>query len=667
MSRAQYFMRIFLAACLALALAGTGSRGLAADDPPKVDLGALRVLDVQGGRHALDANASRAGSVFVFLSTECPISRQYVPELNRLAQAAATAPAPVGVYGVLSDGSLSRRAANQFVEEFRVGFPILFDASSELADLFQPQHVPEAFVLDAAGSVVYRGRIDDLYPELGKRRVEATRRDLLEAITALSEKRPIANPRTEAVGCPFENRRPQGRETKVTYARDVAPILFANCVECHRPGEVAPFSLLTCDDAAKRAEGIARVVEKRLMPPWKAEVNFGHFLDERRLSDRQIALIKSWAGSGRAEGDAADLPPAPVFASGWRLGEPDAVVEVQTPLEVPADGPDIFQHFVIPTELVKDETIVAFEFRPGNASVVHHAIVFLDSSGRARARDAETPEPGWRTSGSIDAGITSVVGVWTPGMTPRFFPQNVGIPMSKGTDVVLQLHIHPSGKAETDRSKVALYFAKKPVTRVMSRNPLLLGSLAIEIAPGAERHKVSSSVTLPLGLTLTSVFPHMHLIGREMKITATLPGGEAQPLIWIKDWNFYWQDSYVYREPVHLPSGTRLDIEASYDNSADNPFNPSSPPKKVLFGNDTTDEMCFGLFQAVADNPAEMRSLGPALMQSLMQEWNDAPISAEGRAHIMTEAMKLFGGRRGNQRPPAAPARPADDQGKASQ
>ena len=178
---------------------------------------------------------------------------------------------------------------------------------------------------------------------------------------------------------------------------------------------------------------------------------------------RQIALIKTWADSGRAEGDPADLPPTPEFTSGWRLGEPDAVVEVQAQFSVPADGPDIFQHFVIPTETLKDEMIVGIEFRPGNPAVIHHAIIYLDTSGRARARDAETPEPGWSTSGSIDAGITSMVGVWTPGMTPRFFPENVGIPLDKGADVVLQLHIHPSGKVEKDQSKVALYFAKKPV------------------------------------------------------------------------------------------------------------------------------------------------------------------------------------------------------------
>ena len=648
--------------CALLALLCASPCVLAAT-PDSVEIGWLKLLDVKGEKHALDGNSRRAGTVFVFMSSECPISRQYVPELNRLHAATEALPGQIAFYGVLADSTLTRRAAVKFVDEFKIGFPVLFDASGELAELFQPDHVPQAFLVNAANAIVYRGRIDDLYPEIGKRRAAPSSRDLLNAMTALAEKREIAIARTAAVGCPFEANDARDETAKVTYARDIAPILFAHCAECHRPGEVAPFSLLSYQDAAKRAEGLTHVTESRLMPPWRAEIDHGHFMDERRLSTREIALIKSWAESGITEGNAADLPPAPEFTSGWRLGEPDTVVEVQAPFEVPADGPDIFQHFVIPAQNLKDEMIVGMEFRPGNAAVIHHAIVYLDTSGRARARDEETPEPGWKTSGSIDAGITSMLGVWTPGMTPRFFPENVGIPLDKGADVVLQLHIHPSGKVESDQSKVAFYFAKKPVTKVMSRNPLLTGSLAIEIPPGEKRHKLSSTITLPAGLTINSVFPHMHLIGKEMKITATLPDGGVVPLIWIKDWSFYWQDSYVYNEPVHLPEGTRLDIEAYYDNSAENPFNPQSPPKRVLFGNDTTNEMCFALFQAVADDPTGMKKIGPAMMHSMMQQWNAAPISADARVEIMAEVVKLFGRGRRTSAAPAAEKAP-DGQGK---
>lgn len=631
--------------------AGTAPRG-ATDSPQKIELGEMKMLDVHGQAHALGHHDGRPGTVFVFLSTECPISRQYVPELNRLAETARSS--KLAFYGVLADRSVTQSAARKFADEFHIAFPVLFDGSQELAELLRPQYVPEARLIDAAGAVRYRGRIDDLYADVDKRRNAPSRRDLAEAMTALATGRAIAVPRTEPVGCPFEAKS-DAAKSPVTYTRDIAPILFAHCVECHRPGEVAPFSLLTYQDAAKRAQGLVRATERRLMPPWKADIHYGQFLDERRLTERQIALVKTWAAGGAPQGDAADLPPAPKFAAGWRLGTPDVVAQVPVKYTVPADGPDVFQHFVIPIKLAKDETIVGFEFRPTNPAVVHHAVLFLDTSGGSRARDAQTPEPGWKTSGSIDASITGVLGVWTPGMTPRFYPNDVGVTLDKGADLVVQLHLHPSGKVETDQSKIALFFAKKPVKNVMSRSPLLLGSLAIEIPPGTNEYKVASSVTVPVDVSLTSVFPHMHLIGRSMKVTATLPDKTVRPLIWIKDWSFYWQDSYVYREPVHLPKGTRVDIEAVYDNSSTNPFNPSSPPKRVLFGNGTTDEMCFAIFQTVAEEPGSGGPMRKALMRSMMDQWNKAKLSPDGRARIMIEAMKLFGNRR-PRRPPAPAA-----------
>jgi hypothetical protein len=229
-------------------------------------------------------------------------------------------------------------------------------------------------------------------------------------------------------------------------------------------------------------------------------------------------------------------------------------------------------------------------------------------------------------------------------MTPRFYPEGVGVALDKGADMVVQLHLHPTGKVETDQSTVALYLAKKPIKRVISRAPLLLGTLVIEIPPGESRYHTGSSVTLPVDCTLTSVFPHMHLIGKEMKVTATLPDKTVKPLIWIKDWNFYWQDSYVYREPVTLPKGTRITIDAIYDNSAGNPFNPRRPPQRVLFGNDTTDEMCFALFQTVAEGKGGSRRMFGSMIKSFMEQWQTANLSPDARARILGEAMKLFGG-----------------------
>jgi hypothetical protein len=277
--------------------------------------------------------------------------------------------------------------------------------------------------------------------------------------------------------------------------------------------------------------------------------------------------------------------------------------------------------------------------------VAHHAVIFLDSTGRAREKDAQTPEPGFRTSGSVEGSVSAFVGVWTPGMTPRYYPEGIGIRVPKKIDVVLQMHLHPSGKEEVEQSKIALYFSDKPEAEIKRQQMLLLGSLAIDIPPGAPEHRLGSTLTLPIDMTLLSVFPHLHLIGKEMKVTATLPNGDSMPLIWIKDWNFYWQDSYLYKEPITLPKGTVIRVEAAYNNSADNPFNPSSPPKRVLFRNGSADEMCFAFFQFVTDERQSMVRLGPALMQSMLSEWRKANIDPEAREHIIDEAGKLFGQR----------------------
>lgn len=608
----------------------------------EVDLRFFKPLDLAGKTVSLVENERRAGTAFVFISSECPISRQYMPELNRIA--AATASDMVPLYGVFSDRTVDRASAQKFAEEFKIDFPVIFDATGEMAEMLQPSHVPQAFVVNSQGGIVYRGRIDNLYAAVGKRRPAATEHDLQSAIAALAEGKPIEVAATETVGCLFEQRANVPADGQVTYNRDIAPILFAHCAECHRPGEVAPFSLLTYDDASKRAEFIAEITSAGIMPPWKAEIGHGGFLDERRLTEKEIALIKTWAESDMPRGNEADLPPQPEFPTGWRLGKPDVVLEAPTTVTVPADGGDLFHHWVLPIEIPEDKTLVGIEFRPGNPAVVHHAIIGLDTTGGSRRRDEETPEPGFRSSGSIEGSMSAFLGVWTPGMTPRFYPEDVGFRIPQRADVLLQLHLHPSGKEETDQSRIALYFADKPTEKMKTQSMFVTGSLVVAIPPGEDRHKIATSFTLPIDLTLNSVFPHLHLIGKEVKVTATYPSGETESLIWIKDWNFYWQDVYVYKEPKVLPKGTKIDIEAWYDNSADNPFNPSSPPKQVLFGNDSDDEMCFILFQSVSEDDSLMSKLGPAMMMSFMKEWNDADLSDEQREHIVDEAMKLFGG-----------------------
>lgn len=611
----------------------------------RVDFSFVKALDLAGEPIRFAQNEDRAGTVFVFISPDCPLSRQYIPELNRLA---ASDPAQeVAFFGVVSDRTLDRISAQKFGEEFKIQFPVLFDATGELAELLQPSHVPQAFMVDSQGAILYRGRINDLYADVNKRKAEATEHDLLNAMTTLAAGRTMEPRMTETVGCLFENSSSLEADGEVTYTRDIAPILFANCSECHRPGEVAPFSLLTYEDASKRAQWLSEVTSSGLMPPWRAEIGHGHFLDERRLSETEIRLIQKWVESGTPRGNDADMPPQPQYPEGWRLGTPDLIVEAPDFVTVPADGPDIFHHWVMPIEIPEGKTLIGFEFHPGNPAVVHHAVLGLDSTGGSRRRDAETPEPGYRSSGSIEGSMSAFVGVWTPGVTPRFYPENVGLAVSDNTDLLLQLHIHPSGKEETDKSSVALYFSDKPREEMKTQSIFITGSLIIDIEPGDDNYQVKSSITLPTDITLTSVFPHLHLIGKDVRVIATLPDGEALPLIWIKDWNFYWQDIYTYREPVHLPKGTRVDLLAHYDNSAANPFNPSDPPQRVLFGNDSDDEMCFVIFQSIDNGRGSMQRMAPAMMTSFVREWNEADLSMDAKEYIVDEAIKLFGGGRG--------------------
>jgi mono/diheme cytochrome c family protein len=398
-----------------------------------------------------------------------------------------------------------------------------------------------------------------------------------------------------------------GRTAAVTFTKEIAPLVFKNCAQCHRPGEVAPFPLLSYADVQKRAKTILAVVEKRLMPPWKPEPGVGEFHDARRLSDSEIALFKRWVGDGTPEGDLADLPPAPKFSDGWQLGEPDLVVKMAKPFTVPAEGRDVFRCFVIPLDQTEDKQVSAVEFRPGNRKVVHHALFFLDTSGRARQLEAKEEEPGYPSVGGVGFLPSGGLGGWAPGAFPRFLPKGIARPLRKGSDLVLQLHLHPTGKREVEQSTLGIYFSKEPAKRLTFGFPI--ASRAIDIPPGEKAYVVKSSWTLPADVEAIGVTPHAHYLCKEMKANATLPDGTTRGLIWIKDWDFNWQGQYQYKEAIPLPKGTRVSFEYTYDNSDGNPRNPSSPPKRVTFGEETTNEMAFLFLMIVPQRATDLPAL----------------------------------------------------------
>ena len=612
--RALLVFACLLAAAPATTIAAAPGAGDA------VDLIGVRVTDVNGHHHRIGVTAGTVQpAVLVFLDTACPVATRYVPTLNALHAEAQTR--GVALYGVLSNPAITWQASADFVEDFGVTFPVILDSAGDLALGLGPRVMSEAFVISTNGRVIYRGRIDDRFAAVGKLRTRITSHDLRTVIQAMadgSQPEPYA---TEAVGCFHHDWGQAGASGKgldgITYTRHIAPLLEANCVECHRQGGIAPFSLEGYDNAKRWHRMVAFVTGERLMPPWRAVQGFGAFRDARRLSDHQIALLASWSESGTPRGDAGDTMPVSIRSSSkWRLGEPDLVFRMPEPFQVPADGDDIYRYFVIPTGFAEDKVVTALEFNPGDAKVVHHANYLMDYGGRARAEDAKDDEPGFSvfgTGGFLDYNAWGIGG-WTPGADPYVLDKGLGMWLPKGGDLVLEVHYHLNGKATTDRSEVGFHFAREPVSRYI--DGVVIGTEDLRIPPGEENYWRHFWMDVPSGMALTDVTPHMHFLGREFIAIATLPDGSEKPLIRIADWDFRWQNTFAYREPIHLPAGSRIDAWVRYDNAADNPQNPALEPQTVTWGWETTDEMSELWIGFVPDTPADRQRIVSASERS---------------------------------------------------
>lgn len=386
-----------------------------------------------------------------------------------------------------------------------------------------------------------------------------------------------------------------------TYNEDIAPIFYKHCAGCHRPGEVAPFSLLTYQDTAKRAALIAAVTKARFMPPWKPEPGYGDFKDVRRLSPDEIALIQTWTSDKAPEGDPAKKPVAPVFTNGWQSGQPDNVLTIPAKFHVPADGPDQYRCFVIRPNLDRDVYVSATEFRPDDRRTVHHALIFVDPRHRGRKLAEGSADGSYACFGG-PGFPAALLGGWAPGFVPAKPVAGYSTPLPKDADIVIQIHYHPSGKAAADQSSLGLFYGAPP-TR--GRTAVVLETHDIDIQPGDARYIVKSELTTPFDSQLLRITPHAHYLCKEMKVTAYPPGGSVIPLIWIKDWDFNWQNTYAYRDPISLPKGTRIEMEYTYDNSEANPRNPSHPPVRVTYGEQTTDEMGLVFLTFALPTPAD--------------------------------------------------------------
>jgi tetratricopeptide (TPR) repeat protein len=412
-----------------------------------------------------------------------------------------------------------------------------------------------------------------------------------------------------------------GTREAVTFTHDVAPIVFKNCITCHRPGESAPFSLLTYDDVKRRAALIADVTERRVMPPWLPSPGHGTFAGERRLSDRDIDVLRRWHEQGAPEGDPKHLAPEPAFADGWQLGQPDLVLTLPQPYRLRAEAGDVWRNFVIPVTVPSPRFVKAVEIRPGSARFVHHAVMGLDQSRSSARRDRQDEEPGFAGMELGDAQPPDghLVG-WSPGMAP--VPSNTGSAwrIDPGSDLVLQLHLLPTGKIESVQPQVGLYFAEAPPTGPPMVLLRLDADQQLDIPPGARDFAVTDRFRLPVDVDLLAIYPHAHFLARTMDARATLPDGTERPLIRIESWDFKWQDVYRYAQPMRLPKDTTIAFRYTYDNSEDNPRNPTRPPKRVSAGMRSGDEMAHLQLQVRPVRTDDVLTLRTAFYHELVRK-----------------------------------------------
>lgn len=410
----------------------------------------------------------------------------------------------------------------------------------------------------------------------------------------------------------------------VTFNRQIAPIVHRNCAPCHRPGEAGPFSLLTYADVRKRADQIARVTASRYMPPWPPEPGYGELAGERRLRDEDITFLQRWARDGAPEGPPAEAPAPPRFTEGWQLGPPDLVVEMRETYTVPAEGTDVFRNFVLAVPGQGTRYVRALELRPGDKKVVHHANVLLDDTGSARQRDTRDPGVGFA---GMDVELESDrfspdshFLFWKPGTAAVTEPPGMAWTLEQGTDLVLNLHLQPTGKPEPIRPVVGLYFTDRPPTRF----PMLLQlehDGAIDIPAGEKSFLVADHYDLPVDVEVLGLYPHAHYLGRDVQGWANLPDGTKKWLIWIRDWDFAWQAVYRFARPVFLPRGSRVEMRVAYDNSADNVRNPNDPPRRVVAGNRSTDEMGHLWIQVLPRQPDDRWVLQEAFMRRRLEKY----------------------------------------------
>ncbi len=546
----------------------------------------FELRDIHGRSYSLDDFKQKRAVVVVFLGTECPLATVYAPRLEQLSERFADR--DVAFVGINANQQDSLSELTEYAKIHGVKFPLLKDVGNVVADQFDARRTPEVFVIDADRVVRYRGRIDDQYT-VGRQRKSPTREDLVAALEEILAGKQVSQPTTDAPGCRIGRVHEAKADATVNYSKHIAPVLNKRCVECHRSGEIAPFALTNYAEVAGWAETIAEVVQENRMPPWHADPQYGHFSNDRRMSDEEKKLIADWVQAGTPEGDAKDLPPAPKFTDGWRLPRLDQEVFMsETAFEVPAAGTVDYKYFSVDPGFKEDKWIQAAECRVGNRAVVQHIILGVRPPSRNH-RDRPGAVPSYF--------LTAIA----PGAQPTILQDGMAKFVPAGSRLIFQMHYTPNGSPQKDRSSVGLMFADASKVRKE------VGTLAVEtqlllIPPFVSDYKLEAWHTFRRDAVLLSFFPHMHLRGKSFRYEARYPDGTTEILLDVPHYDFAWQQTYELAEPKLMPKGTKLRCIAHYDNSPGNLANPN-PKAIVHWGEQTWDEMLMGfLDMTVPDN-----------------------------------------------------------------
>ncbi|RPD46934.1 T9SS C-terminal target domain-containing protein [Hymenobacter sediminis] len=394
----------------------------------------------------------------------------------------------------------------------------------------------------------------------------------------------------------------------LTYSEHIAPIVYTHCTPCHRRGEVGPFPLTNYQEVASKAQTIKFVTGIRYMPPWKADPKYSHFLDENTLTDSQIQQIKDWVDNGAPRGNPNQEPPLPAYPAGSQLGTPDLVVPMAQAYTHQGNLKDIYRVFVLPTHLQQDQDIAAVEFRPGNKRITHHALLGQDTTQRGPQRDVAQEGYGYTNFGGYGFSPTEENwGSWVPGAQARYYPSGLGKKLYKGANILLQVHYGPTPLTQSDSSVVNIFFARQPVRRYVQTIPLSPIQITNGpfVIPANMVRTFHAEFQVPTDVSLVSVLPHAHLLGKSWKIWAVKPTGDTIRILKINSWNFNWQGAYRFPTLLRIPAGSRIMAEGTYDNTTNNPRNPFSPPQTVTWGEETTAEMFVVYLDAVPYRPGD--------------------------------------------------------------